>query len=120
MYRFFVLLIRALLWRCPVCGDGKVFSGIFKMHERCPVCHYHFEREEGYFSSSMAINIVISEFIVAGFTIPLAADPSIPMWPVLLVGLPMTVLLPLIFYRHSRTLWMSMDIFLHPLQHQAD
>ncbi|MBO0780738.1 MAG: DUF983 domain-containing protein [Ktedonobacteraceae bacterium] len=114
------LLMRALRLRCPVCGRGKLFHHVFTMYERCPVCDYRYEREEGYFSSAMAINIVISEFIVAGFTVPLAANPSIPAWMVLLGGAPFTVLLPLLLYRHSRSTWLSMDIYVHPLQHSSD
>jgi uncharacterized protein (DUF983 family) len=110
------LLIRGLRLRCPVCGKGKLYSGIFKMHDNCSVCGYHFEREEGYFTSAIAINIVVSEFIVAAFTIPLAANPAIPMLPVLLIGMPIAVILPLLFYRHSRSLWMSMDLWLNPLR----
>jgi uncharacterized protein (DUF983 family) len=90
------------------------------MHEHCPECGYRFEREEGYFSSAMAINIVISELIVAAFTIPLAANITIPAWQVLLGGIPLAILLPVLFYWHSRSLWMAMDLYLHPLRHSTD
>ncbi|HEY7419970.1 MAG TPA: DUF983 domain-containing protein [Ktedonobacteraceae bacterium] len=120
MSRAIELLIRGLLLRCPVCGQGKLFRGILTMHEHCPVCGYHYEREEGYFTASMAINIVLSEIIVAAFTIPLAANPSIPMLPVLLIGVPIAILLPFVFFRHSRSLWLSMDLMIHPLQRSAD
>ena len=110
------LLIRGLRQRCPVCGKGKLYQGIFKMYDNCPVCGYHFEREEGYFTSAIAINIVISEFIVAAFVIPLAANITVPMLPVMLTGLSLAIILPLLFYRHSRSLWVSMDLWLHPLR----
>lgn len=114
------LLMRGLRQRCPVCGKGKLYRGIFTMYDNCPVCGYHFEREEGYFTSAIAINIVISEFIVAAFVIPLAANTAVPMLPVMLTGLPIAVILPLLFYRHSRSLWMSMDLWLHPLRHDQN
>lgn len=120
MSRAIELLIRGLLLRCPVCGEGKLFRGIFTMYEYCPVCEYRYEREEGYFSSSIAINIVVSEFIVAAFTIPLAANLAIPMVPILLIGILVAILLPFVFYRHSRSLWLSMDLLLHPLQRPID
>lgn len=90
------------------------------MYDYCPACEYHYEREEGYFTSSMAINIIISEFIVTGFTLPLAANINIPILPVMAFGIPATILLPLLLFRHSRSLWMSMDIYLHPLERQTD
>lgn len=120
MDRFLDLLIRGLLLRCPVCGQGKLFCSIFKMYEDCPVCKYHFEREEGYFTSAMAINLVISELLVAAIAIPLAANLTIPLIPILVFGAPLPVLLPLLFYRHSRSLWLSMDLFLNPLHSQPN
>ena len=84
------------------------------MYEQCPVCHFTFEREEGYFSSSMAINLVISELLVTAMVIPLAANPGIPIINTLLWCAPLAVLLPFLFYRHSRSLWMSMDHYMNP------
>jgi hypothetical protein len=90
------------------------------MNEYCPVCEYHYEREEGYFTSSMAINIVLSEFVICLFTIPLAANPAIPMLPVLAFGAPFTVILPVLLFRHSRSFWMSMDLYVHPLERSRE
>jgi len=119
MGRFFDLLLRGLLLRCPVCGRGKLFSKPFKMNEKCPYCGLVYEREEGYFTSSMAINLVISELIIAAFTVPLAANTSIPLNLLFLYGWPAPILLPLIFYHHSRGLWLSMDHYLNPLERQV-
>ncbi len=105
---------RGLLLRCPVCGQGKLFRRGFKMYEQCPVCHFRFEREEGYFSSAMAIDLVLSELIVAAAIIPIAADVNIPVLPVLLIGAPFPFILPVLFYWHSRSIWMNMDHFLNP------
>lgn len=115
MNRLTMLLTRGLLLRCPVCGQGKLFSGLFKMNKQCPYCHFTFEREEGYFTSSMAINLVVSELLVTAFALPLAANPSIPILPILLIGAPFALLLPLLFFPHSRSLWLAMDHYLHPL-----
>lgn len=116
MNKLSMLLMRGLLLHCPVCGQGKLYCGWFKMNECCPVCGLRFEREEGYFSSAMAINLVISELIIAAVVIPLAANTSIPLWPVLLLGLPLPFILPLIFFRHSKSLWLSIDYYLNPVR----
>ncbi len=109
------LLMRGLLLRCPVCGRGKLFSGLLKMNKQCPYCHFTFEREEGYFTSSMAINLVVSELLVTAFALPLAANPGIPILPVLVIGAPLALLLPFLFFPHSRSLWLAMDHYMHPL-----
>jgi uncharacterized protein (DUF983 family) len=114
MSRFFDFLLRGLSLHCPVCGKGNIFKGTFSMYEQCPVCHFTFEREEGYFSSSMAINLVLSELIVTAVVIPLAANPGIPIINTLLWCTPLAVLLPILFYHHSRSLWMSIDHYMNP------
>jgi uncharacterized protein (DUF983 family) len=118
MVKFSTLLKRGLLLRCPVCGRGKLFSGIFTMNKQCSYCHFTFEREEGYFSSAMAINLVVSELLVTAFALPLAADQSIPVTLILLVGIPMALILPLLFFSHSRSLWLTMDHYLHPISRE--
>ncbi|MBV8695723.1 MAG: DUF983 domain-containing protein [Ktedonobacteraceae bacterium] len=118
MGRGWILLERGLLLRCPVCGKGKLFRNLFTMYDQCPVCHFVYEREEGYFSSAMAINLIITELLVAAIVIPLGVvagtTPNFPIVPVLIMGGLLAILLPLLFYRHSRGLWMSMDHWLNP------
>ncbi len=114
MPTFFELLRRGIFLRCPVCGKGKLFRRAFSMHKQCPVCDFTYEREEGYFTSAIAIDLVLSELMVTAIVLPLAANPHIPIVLVLVWCVPLAVLLPVIFYWHSRGLWMSMDHFLHP------
>jgi uncharacterized protein (DUF983 family) len=115
MATFSELLRRGIFLRCPVCSKGKLFRSAFGMHQQCPVCHFTYEREEGYFTSAIAIDLVVSELIVTAIALPLAANPSIPITLALLWCVPLAILLPVFFYRHSRSLWMSMDHFLHPV-----
>ncbi|HTI15462.1 MAG TPA: DUF983 domain-containing protein [Dictyobacter sp.] len=115
MKRFLMLLKRGLTFRCPVCGTGHLFQRPFVMNERCSSCSFQFEREEGYYTGSMAINLVISELVVISFTLPLAYNPTIPILPVILIGSTCAILLPFILFHHSRALWLSMDHFLNPV-----
>ena len=110
----YTLLWRGLLLRCPRCGQGKLFQRLFKMHERCATCGWVFEREEGYWSGAMALNLVVSELIVTAVVIPLVAL-RVPLLPLFAIGLPLTALLPLLFYRHSKSFWMSIDFLLNPV-----
>lgn len=112
----FVLLGRGLRLRCPVCGQGKIFSGFFKTYERCPVCHFAFEREPGYYTGAIAMNLVLSELLIAIIAVPLAASHAIPLIPLMAGGLVMPFLFPIVFYRHTKSLWMSIDHILHPVR----
>ncbi len=43
--RFWLCVWRGLVVRCPCCGKGKLFRGVFAMYDRCPVCDLDFVRE---------------------------------------------------------------------------
>ena len=115
---FFTALQRAFLLRCPRCGKGKLFKGVFAMNKRCPVCNYKFEREEGYYTGAMAINLVISELLVAAYILPISVwaglDPKVPFIPILLLSSPLPVLLPLLFFRPTRGLWVNLNYLFDP------
>nr|BBH94946.1 hypothetical protein KTA_31450 [Thermogemmatispora argillosa] len=113
-----VLFIRALLLRCPVCGEGKLYSGFFKTYERCPACNFEYEREPGYYTGAMAVNLVLSELLITAITIPLAVNTSVPFIPLLIWGMTMPIIFPLIFYRHTKSFWMAFDHLIHPVTNE--
>lgn len=112
------LLVRGLRQRCPVCGKGKIFSGFFKTYERCPACHFIYEREPGYYSGAVAINLIVSELLIAVIAIPLAASQTIPLVYLIILGVTLPVLLPIFFYRPTKSLWMALDHLLHPINEE--
>ena len=118
MKRLLTLLMRTLRLRCPRCGKGKLFRRRFTMYERCPVCQLVYEREEGFYTGAVALNLIVSELLVAAFAIPFsvwaALHPAVPFIPILLLASPLPVLLPLLFFRHSKALWISVNYWLDP------
>ncbi|HVC00111.1 MAG TPA: hypothetical protein VNJ12_12375, partial [Candidatus Dormibacteraeota bacterium] len=42
-------LLCGLRERCPNCGRGPMFRGLFRMREECPVCHLSYWPESGYY-----------------------------------------------------------------------
>jgi uncharacterized protein (DUF983 family) len=118
MISFWTLLKRILLVRCPRCGKGKLFRRWFTMYERCPVCHLVYEREEGFYTGAWAINLIISELLVAAFIVLVAiwaaTHPGTPLIPLIIVGALFSILLPFLFFRHSRSMWISMNYWLNP------
>ena len=111
---FMLLLRRGLRQRCPVCGRGKIFAGFFKTYEKCPVCGFEFEREPGDYTGAMAINLVVSELLIAIVAVPLAASQAVPVSTLIILGVTLPILLPVLFYRPTKSLWMSFDHFIHP------
>ena len=112
------ILIRGLLLRCPYCGKGKLFRRGFTMYEKCPVCGWRYEREEGYWTGAVAVNLVVTELLIALVAVPLAVALALAQKPVTLlviIGLPLPFILPFLFFRHAKSLWMSIDFIVHPV-----
>jgi len=111
-----------MLWwgltrRCPRCGSGHLFHGWFTIVERCPRCDLKFEREQGYWSGALAINIAVTGAVfVLVLVIGLALTiPDVAVVEILAVLVPLMIILPIAYYPFSKTLWMAVDRAL--LQH---
>lgn len=113
------MLVRGLTKRCPVCGSGNLFTGWFRMRERCPRCHYRFEREEGFFLGAYVVNLAVTEGLLVVFAIIPAiiifgANPDRSLTPLILSGLVAAVFGPVVFYPFSKTLWTALELMLRP------
>ncbi|MFP5297907.1 MAG: DUF983 domain-containing protein [Actinomycetota bacterium] len=110
------MLVRGFRRRCPRCGRGGAFEGYFKLRDACPSCGYRFYREEGYWTGAMIMNIAACEiwffFLFVGTL--LFTWPDISWVPILVIALITNGLLPVVFYPHSKTLWMAIDLHFHP------
>lgn len=82
------------------------------MVEDCPGCGLHFEREPGYWTGALAMNIIITGGVFAiTFVVVLALTiPDVPVVPLLAVLVPLTILLPIAAYPISKTLWVAVDL----------
>jgi hypothetical protein len=50
--------------------------------------------------------------------VPLAVALALAQKPVtllIIIGLPLPFILPLLFFRHAKSLWMSIDFMVHPV-----
>lgn len=117
-----VLLMRSLRQRCPVCGKGKIFSGqgkpftrLFETYERCPNCKFIYEREPGYYTGAVAINLIVTELLIVAIALPVAASRAVSIPTMAIMGVVLPILLPLLFYRLTKSLWMGLDHFIHPV-----
>jgi len=91
------------------------------MYTECPACHFVYEREPGYFTGGMAINLTITCLLIVFSSIPLsiiALNLDIPLLQVLIWGLVLAFLFPLLFYHHSNGIWMSLEHLMHPVSNE--
>ena len=75
------------------------------MHDECPRCRHHFEKEPGFFVGAMYVSYALT--IAEGFSIYLLAH-YFTTSPALLMSIIVTVviLMSLINFRYSRMIWM--------------
>ncbi len=106
-----VLLGRAIKLRCPICGQGPLFAGWFKMHPRCEHCGLKYEREPGYFLGASYINYGIIVLPVTFLYIVLHFQFG---WPneSLRWLIAFCLFVPLLTFRHSRAIWLALDCHL--------
>jgi uncharacterized protein (DUF983 family) len=81
------------------------------MVDDCPRCGLHFEREAGYWSGALAINMMLvgGLFAVVFIVILALTIPDIPIALTLAICLPIAILGPVIAYPFSKTIWVAVD-----------
>jgi uncharacterized protein (DUF983 family) len=100
--------------KCPRCGVGSLYAKPFKMNPACARCGVQFEREQGYFVGAIYINYAATVAIaVPGFFL-LDAFTEITINQQLALWVPFAVIFPLLFFHHSRSLWLALDHFFNP------
>jgi uncharacterized protein (DUF983 family) len=107
--------------RCPRCGRGRLFAHALtlRMHRACPVCAWTFEREEGYWTGAVAIDMVLTELLVSAIALGLVLLTSTPALLVLAVGLPAAILFPILCYPFAKSFWMRFDLLTNPPEPEA-
>ena len=120
------LIVRALRLKCPRCGQAPMFSGLFRMIERCAHCGLKFEREPGYFLGSIYINYGLTALILTVGWITLRFGYGIESrW--LVFGLAaFLIVFQMFFFRYARALWLALDcqfdasLFADPTEESLD
>jgi uncharacterized protein (DUF983 family) len=115
--RFSITMRRAISRRCPYCGGPGVFDGYFSLRDQCPTCGVAFAREEGYFLGGYALNLIVAEFLGLGLAIFLLFNTGLRELDLLwqeAIAVALAVTFPLILFPFSRTVWIALDLVLHP------
>jgi uncharacterized protein (DUF983 family) len=112
------MLGRGLLKRCAVCGRGGLFRRWFTMIERCPRCGLRFERIEGHWSGDLGINTIVSFgalflTLIVGFAV---TYPDVPGVALFLAAVSVALVVPLVFFPFSKTIWLAIDLMMRPLE----
>ena len=112
------VLVRAAALRCPSCGRESAFTSWFHMRERCPTCHFWFERGEGYFTGATCVNLMAAiVFPAIAYAVILAVTWPNPPWLAAgLVSASLAFAVPLLFFPFARVIWLAFDLVVRPIQ----
>ena len=109
------MLGRALLRRCPRCGEKRVFETWFRLSERCPRCGLVMQRGDGAFLGSLSLNYGVTgaAFIALLVTWLILDLPHLHFVPLLVSSFAVCIIVPLVFYPFAKTIWSAIDLMLH-------
>lgn len=113
------ILVRGLKLKCPNCGLGPLYVSLFRMNKICDYCDLVFEREQGYFIGAIYINVIATETTLLLTLLIYGLITGTIKQQILTILFVLAIVLPLLFFRHSRSLWLSIDHILNPEKHSS-
>ena len=84
------------------------------MFQNCPECGCVYEREPGFYLGSIYFNYGLTAMTVAIAYPFLLFSGTVPEQPLLWGAFLFSLLFPILFFRHSRSLWVGFDQFYDP------
>lgn len=117
------LLGRGLTAACPACGARHQFRLLVKMEERCHRCGLVFERIEGHWIGAIGLNTIVTfgVLLVSLVVSFILTFPDFPVVPLMVFHVGLALVVPILFFPVSRTLWTAIDIAMRPLEpHEVD
>jgi len=110
------MLRRAVVLRCPWCGSRRTFiRRWFGKYERCRTCGIGWRREEGFELGAITINTILTFIALTvgmafGFIV---TYPDIPVVRLVLSLIGIAVLMPIVIYPFTFTIWLAIDLAVH-------
>jgi len=109
---------RGLRRRCAWCGGkGAFFTGWFHKQDRCRTCGIEWHRGyEGFELGALAISavLVLGTLVVAMTVGIIVTLPDVDVLPLLLILGAAAIVLPILLYPVSWTLWQAVDLTMRP------
>ena len=114
------MLVRGAVRRCPWCaGRGAFFTSWFAKSPACHTCGLRWRRGDVGFelgAAAMAAVIVLGPLIVALGIVMAITWPEVRVLPTTVVFLVAAVVLPIVLYPVSYTMWQAVDLMMRPVE----
>lgn len=116
------MLARGLARRCPLCGSGHLFRTFFLVKERCPRCNFPIHREEGHWIGAIGMNTVVSfgALLVTLLVVFVLTWDDRSGAAVFIPAFAVAIVVPVLFFGPSQTLWSAIDLWMRPLEPEDD
>jgi uncharacterized protein (DUF983 family) len=102
-------LVRAFKLRCPRCGEGRLFNGLFRMNDSCVACGTSFKREQGFYLGSIYINYGATVIGTGALYALLVLGLDWSHEAALTACLVAAVVFPIWFFRWARSFLLALD-----------
>jgi uncharacterized protein (DUF983 family) len=114
------MLWRGAFRRCPWCGGrGAFFTSWFDKAEHCQSCGLRWRRGDVGFelgAAAIAAIIVMGPLMVALGVVMVITWPDLDVPVMMAVFLPLGLILPIVLYPSSYTLWQAIDLTMRPAE----
>lgn len=110
LQRMAVGLGRAVLRRCPFCGESHIFENWFTLKKQCPGCGSIFEPEDGYMLGSYVVNLGLTALIGVLFAFGVVFGTDLSVVAIQISAVVLVVGFPLFFYGYSQLVWICLDM----------
>jgi uncharacterized protein (DUF983 family) len=114
------ILYRALLLRCPACGESSIVQKPFHVKHHCAVCKVLFKREDGFFVGAILANVMATEVVILAVYLISMPVLGIDYQIVLTILFILALVFPLAFFHHSWSLWLGLDHLVESLPKMAE
>lgn len=99
------MLNTVLRFKCPACGQGAVFAGVYAMHDRCSDCGVKYDRDGGLWGGPVVTVYALGSVAAFAFWFVLIwAGRDFKGVEYLLVVVSLTVILST--YRYAKASWL--------------
>jgi len=86
------------------------------MNQHCEYCDLIYEREQGYFIGAIYLNVIGTESLLLATLLVYGIITGKINQAILTALIVLALTLPLVFFHHSRSLWLSIDHILNPTE----
>lgn len=115
---FIKMLWRGVRRRCAWCnGRGAFFTGWFRKQEHCRTCGIGWHRGyEGFELGALvaSLTMVFGLLVVVLTTGIVMTSPDVAVGPLVIAGAAIAVVVPIVTYPISYTIWQAIDLVTHP------